>query len=113
MLLLQKTLFRVILGFSLLAHAVNLMVLASAGEPGDPAILPASGPASGSVTDPLPQALVLTAIVISMAVTIYLLTLLATITDGESAPVFDPALEGDEQRSSSEVAAELSPGRDH
>ena len=73
-LLLQRQMLRVILGFVLLAHAANLVLMAAGGtsrrtEPfGTPADL-------STVADPLPQAFVLTAIVIAFAITIVTLVL--------------------------------------
>lgn len=70
--LLQRRTLRVILGLALLSHAVNLVLL-SAGRAGvsQPLIVPGLAPAD--VADPVPQAFVLTAIVIGMALTLYLL----------------------------------------
>lgn len=68
--------FGVILGLSLLAHGANLVVLAVTAVPGAEPALHGSGAAMEEMADPLPQAMVLTAIVISMALTFYLLVLL-------------------------------------
>jgi multicomponent K+:H+ antiporter subunit C len=66
-LLLRQRTFPVIVGLSLLTYAVNIFLFAAGRlAPGLPPII-ASG-ATG-YTDPLPQALVLTAIVISFAMT--------------------------------------------
>lgn len=72
-LLLQRSQLRVILGFVLLGHAVNVLLL-SAGGLGRRT--PAFDGAGEEMGDPLPQAFVLTAIVISFGVTLYLLGLL-------------------------------------
>ena len=77
-LILQRNLFRILLGLALLAQAANLLVFAAAGLGGgehaiiavDAEQLPADHP------DPLAQALVLTAIVISFGVLAFCLTLL-------------------------------------
>ncbi len=72
-LLLCKSLFRIILGISIIAHAANLMILTMGGlKTGGPPII--SG-ANLPPTDPLPQALILTAIVINFALTAFLLVL--------------------------------------
>lgn len=82
----SRSLSRIVLGFSLLGHAAVLALLASGGRAGAPPIAnigPDIGPdigtataGGGSVTsDPLPQALSLTAIVISFGLTIFLLAL--------------------------------------
>ena len=72
-LLLQKLLSRIIVGLGLIAHGANLILLGSGGEPGRPPVL--SPGAEGPVSDPLEQALVLTAIVITFGVTAFLLAL--------------------------------------
>jgi multicomponent Na+:H+ antiporter subunit C len=72
-LVLQRSLVRVLVGFVLLAHAVSVVVLAAGG-------LGRRGPALDdgrsldAAADPLPQAFVLTAIVITFGTTVYLLT---------------------------------------
>lgn len=70
-LLLRSRSFDVILGLTLLSYATNLLIF-SAGRltVGKPPILKDGVPATlANYTDPLPQALVLTAIVISFAMT--------------------------------------------
>lgn len=67
-LLLRLRTFPVILGLALLSYAVNLFLFASGRLAVDAApILSLTG--EGTYTDPLPQALVLTAIVISFGMT--------------------------------------------
>ena len=77
-LLLRPRTFQVVIGLSLISYAVNLFIfcmgglrshaapIVPAGPPPDPALL----------ADPLPQALVLTAIVIGFAMTALLLVVL-------------------------------------
>lgn len=72
-LLIQRTLTRIILGVSLYGHAVNVLLLSSGGRSGRAPIL--DGSETGPVSDPLPQAMALTAIVISFAVVAFLLAL--------------------------------------
>ena len=73
-LLLQRTLSRIILGLALMAHAANLLLMVVGGRAGRPPIV--GGFAEGdTVADPLPQALALTAIVISFGITAFLLAL--------------------------------------
>ena len=83
-LLLQRTLSRVIVGVVLLGHGGNLLLLLAGGGAGRPPVLVAEAidlggivgmDDSGVYTDPLPQALALTAIVISFGVTALLLAL--------------------------------------
>ncbi|MEK3936729.1 Na(+)/H(+) antiporter subunit C [Sporosarcina sp. FSL W7-1349] len=72
-LLLSKNLIRVILGTALLSHAVHLLLMTMGGlKKGS---VPLLGENADSYTDALPQALILTAIVISFAVTAFLLVL--------------------------------------
>ena len=59
-LVMHRTLTRIILGLGVLGNAVNLLILASGDGPG---VTPIIGQ-EGDFTDPVPQALVLTAIVI-------------------------------------------------
>lgn len=66
-----RSLSRIILGFSLLGHAAVLSLLLAGGAPG-------SAPIAGKTDDmanPVPQALALTAIVISFGLTLFLLAL--------------------------------------
>lgn len=71
-LLLQRELTRVVLGLSLLAHGANLLLLLSAGGRGAPTFVDGD---RADLLDPLPQAFILTAIVITFGVTIFLLGL--------------------------------------
>lgn len=77
-LLFRPRTFQVILGLSLLSYAVNLFILATGRLRVDaPPIIGREGvPDAGLYADPLPQALVLTAIVISFATTALLLVVL-------------------------------------
>jgi multicomponent Na+:H+ antiporter subunit C len=72
-LLLQKLLSRIIVGLGLIAHGANLLLLGSGGGPGRPPVI--DGESVGPFSDPLEQALVLTAIVITFGVTAFLLAL--------------------------------------
>lgn len=77
-LLLRPRTFQVIIGLALLSYAVNLFILAMGRLRIDaPPILSKGVPADPSaITDPVPQALVLTAIVISFATTALMLVVL-------------------------------------
>ncbi|MEM1334765.1 MAG: NADH-quinone oxidoreductase subunit K, partial [Actinomycetota bacterium] len=70
-LVLHRTLTRIILGLGLLGNAVNLLILTSGDGPGDAPIIGRDG----DFTDPVPQALVLTAIVIGFGVISFLLAM--------------------------------------
>ncbi len=72
-LLLQRELTRVIIGLALLAHGANMFLLLAAGGRGRPTF--GSDGTTETVLDPLPQAFVLTAIVITFGVTTFLLGL--------------------------------------
>jgi multicomponent K+:H+ antiporter subunit C len=77
-LLLRPRTFQVIIGLSLLSYAVNLFIFSTGGLRSNAAAILAPGEV-GSLAryaDPLPQALVLTAIVISFATTALLLVVL-------------------------------------
>lgn len=64
----SRDLFRTVLGIALLGSAVNLVIFASGRLESDrPAIVVAGETALGESADPVPQALVLTAIVIGFA----------------------------------------------
>jgi multicomponent Na+:H+ antiporter subunit C len=71
-LVMQRKLSRIIIGLALISHGANVLLMMS-GRRGDPPIIGESDTADFS--DPIPQALALTAIVITFAVTALLLAL--------------------------------------
>ena len=71
-LVLQRKLSRIIIGIGLLSHGANLLFIL-AGRRGTPPIV-GEGP-QDQLSDPVPQALTLTAIVITFGVTAFLLAL--------------------------------------
>ncbi len=71
-LLLGRQLTRIVIGIGLFGHGVNIVLVLSGGDGGDPAF---AGGDAGDFADPLPQALVLTAIVITFGVIAFLLAL--------------------------------------
>ena len=71
-LILERSLTRVLLGLMLLANATNLLILATGGYAGLAPIF-SKETAPAEYNDPLPQALILTSIVISFAVTAFML----------------------------------------
>ena len=71
-LILERSLTRVLLGLMLLANATNLLILATGGYAGLAPFYAEDTPAQ-DYNDPLPQALILTSIVISFAVTAFML----------------------------------------
>lgn len=75
-LLLQRTLTRIIIGLALLGHGANLLLLLAGGRAGAPPLVgEADTRPLSAFADPLPQALALTAIVISFGVLAFLLAL--------------------------------------
>ena len=68
----SRSLSRIVLGFALLGHAAVLALLAAGGRAGAP---PLVGAEEGDLSDPLPQAFSLTAIVISFGLTLFVLAL--------------------------------------
>jgi multisubunit Na+/H+ antiporter MnhC subunit len=73
--MLERSLTRVLIGFLLLGNATNLLLLIVMGQPG---VAPFFGAAASTdeMSDPLPQALTLTAIVITFAISAFLLALI-------------------------------------
>lgn len=69
----SRSLSRIVLGFALLGHAAVLALLASGGPAGSPPIVDGEPPPD--MSNPLPQALSLTAIVISFGLTLFVLAL--------------------------------------
>ena len=87
---------RLILGFILLGHAANLVIIAAGGAFRREAPLVDGGAVLDTMADPLPQAFVLTAIVITFGVTVYLLSLVARTakqTSKAENPVLDESSE--------------------
>ncbi|WP_458094361.1 Na+/H+ antiporter subunit C [Roseomonas sp. WA12] len=87
-LLMRPRTFQLIIGLSLLAYAVNLFIFSMGRFPvGRPPILdPGTSGDPAVFADPLPQALVLTAIVISFATTaLFLVVMMASrgLTGGD------------------------------
>ncbi len=72
-LILSRSLLRIILGTGLLSHGAHLLILTMGGLGGTSPPVLADGVTD--YADPLPQALILTAIVISFGVTAFMLVL--------------------------------------
>ncbi|MEO3974814.1 Na(+)/H(+) antiporter subunit C [Streptomyces sp. CAU 1734] len=73
-LLLMRALSRILLGAVILSNGINLLMLAAGGAAGQaPLLYP--GVRLSAVADPLPQAIALTAIVITLATTAFLLAM--------------------------------------
>ena len=97
-LIMQRGRVRIIFGMSLLGHASNLTLLAAGNGAWRGEAFPSQTPME-HMSDPLPQAFVLTAIVIAMATTTILLLLaalgrdddtIANILDADQAAKLDP-----------------------
>lgn len=72
-LVLERSLTRVLLGVIFLSNAVNVVLLISGGRAGGAPIVDYTD--EESMSDPLPQALILTAIVITLGMTAFLLAM--------------------------------------
>jgi multicomponent Na+:H+ antiporter subunit C len=75
-LMLRRRLAQIIVGLSLLANGSNILIFAAAGVTrGNPPVLPADHVATSPFADPVPQSLILTAIVIGFGVLAFSLVL--------------------------------------
>jgi len=73
--MLRRSILKFIIGLIFMSNATNLLVFLTAGiVPGNPAFVD-SGGTEKIVADPLPQALVLTAIVIGLGIVVFSLAL--------------------------------------
>ena len=71
-LMLQRSLSRIVIGLAVLGHGANLLLLSAGGRAG---MWPLAGSDPATTADPLPQALALTAIVITFGVSGFLLAM--------------------------------------
>ncbi|TNC91743.1 Na+/H+ antiporter subunit C [Thalassolituus sp.] len=115
-LMLRGHTFAIVMGLTLMSYAVNLFLFASGGLAlHKPAILGETE----NPTDPLPQALVLTAIVIGFAMTAFALILAIRAradlgndqVDGRSAPTDSLATKDKEQREKPRTTEKASGGK--
>jgi len=72
-LLLERSLSRVLVGVTLLGNGANVLLLVAGGAAGGPPLI-GTGP-EDEMADPLPQALILTAIVITLGMSAFLLAM--------------------------------------
>ncbi|WP_336205288.1 Na(+)/H(+) antiporter subunit C [Nonomuraea sp. LPB2021202275-12-8] len=72
-LLLERSLVRVLAGVIVLGNGINLLIVTAGGDAGSPPLLGRFEPER--MADPLPQAMVLTAIVITLGVSAFLLAM--------------------------------------
>lgn len=71
-LVLERTLSRIFIGLSLISNGINVLLLAMGGAAGLPPLL---GGDNDTIVDPLPQAMILTSIVLSLGTTAFGLAL--------------------------------------
>jgi multicomponent Na+:H+ antiporter subunit C len=76
-LMLQRPLIRIVLGFLVLGHGTNLLLLVAGGGPGKAPVVKGGSPTGDlqQFADPLPQAMALTSIVITFGLSAFLMTL--------------------------------------
>lgn len=72
-LLTERSLTRILVGVVIMSNGVNILFLVASGPAGPPPFVGSSE--AGTSADPLPQAMVLTAIVITLAVTAFVLAM--------------------------------------
>ena len=87
--ILQRGMVRIVFGMGLVSHATNLLILATGIGAWRSEPFAERTPLSNAA-DPLPQAFVLTAIVITMATTAFMLTLAALGRSDDTRTVEDP-----------------------
>ncbi|MDJ1371933.1 Na(+)/H(+) antiporter subunit C [Gulosibacter molinativorax] len=75
-LLLERSFTRMILGVLLAGNATNLLIFITSGDFGEAPVVGDDGVIKDTYSDPLPQAFILTAIVISFATLAFMLALL-------------------------------------
>jgi len=75
-LLLERNLTRMLLGLLLIGNAVNLLILVAGGPSGNPPVRGRITDGHTTTADPLVQAMILTAIVISMGVAAFVLSVI-------------------------------------
>lgn len=78
--MLRRSMVKLIIGLALIGHAANLLIFTAASgrglvRGGPPIIAPGQNLPAGPIADPVPQALILTAIVIGFGVLAFALVL--------------------------------------
>ncbi|GGC99623.1 sodium:proton antiporter [Halopseudomonas salina] len=104
--MLDRHLMRVVLGIAVLGNAINLGVLTAGRYSGSEAAFTFAGEGALDAANPLPQALVLTAIVIGFALFVFALSVLKRThelhgdkdTDGVSQVTEEPAPDEDAEQ---------------
>lgn len=72
-LILERSLTRIIIGIALVSNGINIMILIAGGKAGAPPLIGRQDPRP--MSDPLPQAFALTAIVITLGITAFMLAM--------------------------------------
>lgn len=96
-LLLSRSLIRALLGVLLMGNGVNLLFIVASGRAGEAPLVkdnPNPTIGTGGLSDPLPQAMVLTAIVITLAVTAFALALAHRAVQLQATDVVSDDVEG-------------------
>ena len=106
-LLLNRDLVRMVLGVVVVSQAAVLTLMASAIVRGDAPIYPLP---DGPISDPLSQAMALTAIVIGLGVTALLLVLVLRVVQAFQSREIDEVAEDEAER---DAALERRHGREH
>ena len=73
-LILERSLTRVLLGLLMISNATNVLILSTGGPAGGPPIVDLVP--NDQMSDPLPQAMILTAIVITLGIAAFMLALI-------------------------------------
>jgi len=109
-LVLERSLSRVLIGIVMIGNGVSLCFMVAGGPAGRAPIVTKGGDTSG-LTDPLPQAMVLTAIVISLGTVAFMLALAnrSRQLDRDDDVTDDP----EDRRITSKAAADDLSGSDH
>lgn len=94
-LILKADLIRVVIGMVLISHAANLFIIAAGLSRGSPPVYPL--PNGEEISDPLVQAMALTAIVISFGVAALLLSLVYRVYTSHFSLDLDDLAEAEER----------------
>ncbi|NLG98140.1 MAG: Na+/H+ antiporter subunit C [Chloroflexi bacterium] len=97
-LMLRRSLVKLLLGLSLLSHGTNLLIFTAAKlARGGPPIIPSNAETlPAAAADPMPQALILTSIVIGLGVTAFSLALAARVYKVTGTDDLDRLNQGEE-----------------
>lgn len=110
-LILERSLTRVLLGLLLVGNATNVLILSSGGPAGGPPIVGVVP--DDQMSDPLPQAMILTAIVITLGVAAFVLALIHrswTLDQQEDVLVDVEDVRLAQQYGAPDVEADVAPG---